>query len=164
MAVDKEILKAKNFYLFIDDEGKKPVACATNLTINLNIEIKEATKPQNSNFRSRYAGMSDYDITVEGLFAVNHNGTIISADEMLVYALEGRYLNWSASDAGTPGLIYSGVVLVKSVSLVSGAEGFHTFTANMLSDGPLERENTESYLLMETGDKILQENNDKIKL
>ncbi|MBO9592733.1 MAG: hypothetical protein J7599_07465 [Niabella sp.] len=151
-------LLGKNFMMYAVIEGvQKPIACATSMAITITADMKEATKPPDSRWRSYYAGMLGYSASVDGLFVIDSD--VVSADEFIDNIIEGSELQWIATDIVNPSVLYSGYVLQNTISITSPAEGFHTFSASFTGTGALTKTSPsgKSYLLTEDGWRLLKE-------
>lgn len=127
-------LKGKDFMFYAEEDGvMKPIACATSGTLHFQQEIKEATKPPSSSWRSYYSGLKGYDISVDGVNILD--GDKVSGLELYQLMNSGVSVRWIAADVNNPSYHFSGYIIPTSLSLTSPADGHHTFSFSATGDG-----------------------------
>lgn len=124
----------KDFVLYTVTGGvSKPVVCATEITITVEQEIKEATKPTASRWRSVYAGGIFYNLSASGVMVIDGDAT--TGADLLNKLRAGESIQWLAHGGGSE--IYGGTVVPGSVILRAPAEGPLNFTLTAQGDGEL---------------------------
>lgn len=124
----------KDFVLYTVESGvNKPVVCATEIIITLDQEVKDATKPTASRWRSVYPGGLVYNLTCAGVQAIDEEAT--TAADIMNKIKTGETVQWLASGGGSK--VYSGFVIPGSITLTAPADGFSTFTFSAAGDGEL---------------------------
>lgn len=129
------IVKGKNFMLSFKRDGVNvPVCYAENVSITLNSELLEATKPTTSNWRNFYPGLLDYSIDCNGVVFDDENSTynIASMQDILV---NRQSVDWIAQDVTNPLKYYSGTVYFPSITEDSAAADINRFTVSGRGDG-----------------------------
>ena len=135
-------LIGKDFMIYAEkDSVMQPIVCATNLVLTFDQEIKEATKPGAGRWRSFFAGLLSYNISVDGVNS--YDGIKISGIELLNLMIAGNDVRWIASDANTPQYYFTGYFLPASLTLTSPADGFHTFGFTAQGTGPIDTDNPD---------------------
>lgn len=131
------IVLGKNFMLYFERDGAKvPVCYAESVSLNINGELLEATKNINTNWRSHYIGMLDYDLTAEGVVESDESATynVLSMQQALMARAS---VKWVCQDQTIPLLQYSGSIVIYGVGEDSPAADFNKFTLTAKGDGPL---------------------------
>lgn len=127
-------LLGKDFVLYTVEGGvNKPVVCATEITITVEQEVKEATKPTATRWRSVYVGGVQYSISCNGLQVIDETAT--TGTDLMNKIRTGASVQWVAQGGGSK--VYSGSIVPASATITAPAEGFSTFSFTAQGDGEL---------------------------
>ncbi|SEA59254.1 hypothetical protein SAMN05192529_13133 [Arachidicoccus rhizosphaerae] len=117
-----------------------PICVARNVNIELDGDINEASKPEGSTMRTYFYGWNSYKITVDGLVSIDP--TQFTQSELEDLKLQRQVLSFKCEDSGNPGVIYSGDLLIESISKSTTYNDMQQFTMNCQGSGDLYKSGT----------------------
>lgn len=168
-------IQGKNFMFYVEcktltDSLMVPLCSVENVSLQMQSDIREATKEPTSKWGSFYYGKNSYSLNLDGLISyskeqvqaliVEVNGQLLAANDKLVsvgsvpvgelspyFCLENaladwQYLNWYCEDQDNPGYKYKGTILVEQLSNTWTPNDNRKFSGSLRGDGELQRFHT----------------------
>lgn len=129
-------LRGKDFIMSVLRNGDYfPICVARNVTIELDGDINEATKPEGGTMRTYYYGFNTYKVTVDGLVSIDSDQ--FTQSELEDLKINRQVLSFKCEDSGNPGVVYSGDLLIENISKSTAYNEAQSFTMSCQGSGDL---------------------------
>jgi predicted secreted protein len=143
-------LTGKNFVLMMERDGEMvPVCCSRDLSIEIQSEIREATKAPFTAWRSFYAGNLTYTVSCSGLVIVDESYTL---NDFFAMISNRQSLAFIAVSSETKDVFFSGKIILNTMSVNAPNKDVMTYSITATGDGPLGNTNPYDTIAIEDSD------------
>lgn len=155
-------LLGKNFQLMLEKDNEMvPVCCGRELTITINSDLLEATKPPSSVWRSYYYGNKNWTVESSGLI---ETGEGFGFADLYDAIANSKTIIFVAKHDDTVDVFFSGKILISSMATTGNNKDMMQQSFSATGDGELNIINPYGlqFLTDENGAAITDENGNVI--